>query len=111
MAGYECYLTYHKLPNVALTIMQEAGSTPFVMMTLKKPASSRGNRSFEVSLKLLAERRVNEWKQEHVRGPTDEQMAEALSYNAILLKNTFPEILQARDDVGSVILDLLGRKH
>lgn len=111
MAGYECRLTYRKLPNVALTIMQEAGSTPFVMLTLKKPAGSRGNRSFEVFLKHLAKRRVNEWTQNHIRGPTDEQIVEALSYNAVLLKNEFPEILQARYDLGGVVLDLLGRKQ
>ncbi len=110
VAGYECDVIYRKLPNVALTVSCDAGSTPGVSVTLRKGPGSKGQKYFDVALRRLAKTRVKGWAKKSIRGPTDEQMTEVLRDNANLLREYFPEILDAKNGIGRVVLNLLGRK-
>ena len=109
-SGHECSLVYRKPPNVALTFLCEAGFVPTVMVTLPKSGGHDGRRSFDVALGSLVKRKRPGWKPPTSAEATEKHIADAVREYLRALTEDLPEILEANDDVGARINQLLGRK-
>ncbi len=98
--GHECSVVYRKLPNAALRVTYEDGSTPWVVASLRLDPESEKPESFQISLHLLARKCIKGWKPKSFRDPNEAQIREVLHSYSALLREHFPEILEAKDGVG-----------